>query len=162
MSFWKNILHEGLYHAAHPLLRAYRIIVQPQSSGARAILIKDGEILLIRNIGVNYWSLPGGVLRRWETPISCLRRELREELGVSVTTADYKYKLGTYTFPRGKSYDVIHIFVIEVHSFYFKKQWEIDEAQWFYINDLPDNLSPSTKQRLAEFKSGKKNIFGVW
>ena len=151
-----------LYHITHPLLRAYRILTRQKASGARAIVTKNDEVLLIRNIGVSYWSLPGGVLKRWETPMMCLRRELKEELGITIRSADYRYRLGTYESAHGDHTDTIHIFVIEIPSFYYKRQWELDEVRWFSRDMLPDNLSPATGRRLAELKRGEKNIVAEW
>jgi len=162
VSFWNNITKQGAYFIAHPLLRAYRILTRQKASGARAIITKGDEILLIRNIGVTYWSLPGGVLKRWETPMMCLRRELKEELGITIHSADYRYRLGTYQSEHGDHTDTIHIFVIEIPSFYYKRQWELDEARWFKRDALPENLSPATDRRLMELKSGKKNILAEW
>src|SRR3989344_2085158 len=162
MSFWNNITKQSAYFIAHPLLRAYRILTRQKASGARAIITKDDEVLLIRNIGVKYWSLPGGVLQRFETPMKCLRRELKEELGIFIRSADYAYRLGTYASQHGDHRDTIHIFVLQVPSFCYKKQWELDEARWFKRDELPKNLSPATRRRFAELKTGEKNIFAEW
>ncbi|HEY4486227.1 MAG TPA: NUDIX domain-containing protein [Candidatus Paceibacterota bacterium] len=162
MSFWNNITKQGAYFIAHPLLRAYRILTRQKASGARAIITKGDEILLIRNIGVTYWSLPGGVLKRWETPMMCLRRELKEELGITIHSADYRYRLGTYQSEHGDHTDTIHIFVIEIPSFYYKRQWELDEARWFKRDALPENLSPATDRRLTELRRDEKNIIAKW
>jgi len=162
MSFWNNITKQSAYFIAHPLLRAYRILTRQKASGARAMVTKDNEVLLIRNIGVKYWSLPGGVLQRFETPMMCLRRELKEELGITIRSADYRYRLGTYETEHSDHTDTIHIFVIEIPSFYYKRQWELDEVRWFSRDMLPDNLSPATRRRLAELKRGEKNIVAEW
>jgi 8-oxo-dGTP diphosphatase len=56
-----------------------------------AILMWQGRILLCRQEkpGKEYWLLPGGGVDAGETLVEALRRELREELGV---TADVQFE----------------------------------------------------------------------
>lgn len=56
----------------------------------RAIIIKDGRLLLIRRVKDNkeYWVFPGGGLEEFDlTPDAGLERECKEELGVDVSVA---------------------------------------------------------------------------
>jgi ADP-ribose pyrophosphatase YjhB (NUDIX family) len=43
----------------------------------------DGRVLLVKPSYRTVWTLPGGVSERGESPIDCMRRELREETGLS-------------------------------------------------------------------------------
>jgi ADP-ribose pyrophosphatase YjhB (NUDIX family) len=49
---------------------------------ARAIIPSNGEYLLVRNKGADYWCLPGGNVDPHEPIEQALERELVEELGV--------------------------------------------------------------------------------
>lgn len=162
MRFLKGFAKKGAYHLLHPLLRAYRKLLKPGSSGARAIVLHEGEVLLVRNIGVSYWSLPGGVQKPGETPLQCLVRELGEEIGVSVGSKQYRHKLGVYENDTGERVDTVHIYVVEVPSLRYRKDWELDEARWFKLEDLPEYLSPATRARLVEFRKGERNLRGQW
>ena len=42
----------------------------------------DGCVLLVKPSYRSVWTLPGGVSERGESPIDCMRRELREETGL--------------------------------------------------------------------------------
>jgi 8-oxo-dGTP diphosphatase len=42
----------------------------------------DGRVLLVKPSYRSVWTLPGGVSNRGESPIDCMRRELREETGL--------------------------------------------------------------------------------
>ena len=60
---------------------------------------KDGKILIAqRKAGDRFsrlWEFPGGKLEPGENPEQCLRRELREELGVEARVEDF---LGSFPF----------------------------------------------------------------
>ncbi len=70
---------------------------------AAAVLQKpDGTFLLAQRpfgkIWAGYWEFPGGKIEPGETPYHALVRELREELGITVTTA-YPWVTRVYTYP---------------------------------------------------------------
>lgn len=51
------------------------------------IIIKDKKILFLKGINSNDLWTPGGGLEEGETNEDCLRRELKEEINVNLTTA---------------------------------------------------------------------------
>ncbi|WP_082922679.1 NUDIX domain-containing protein [Halothiobacillus diazotrophicus] len=53
-----------------------------------ALVINDGRFLLVRDIGDNKFSLPGGGANPQEPPIAAAVRELYEELGMEAQTAE--------------------------------------------------------------------------
>ncbi len=68
-----------------------------------AVLQKpDGSFLLAQRppdkIWAGYWEFPGGKIEAGETPYHALVRELREELGITVTTA-YPWVTRVFTYP---------------------------------------------------------------
>jgi ADP-ribose pyrophosphatase YjhB (NUDIX family) len=48
----------------------------------------DGEILLVRPSYREGWSVPGGLVRRRETPRDAAQRELREEVGLDLAVPE--------------------------------------------------------------------------
>lgn len=59
-----------------------------------AAIIRKGSKILIAKRAPNkhlsgYWEFPGGKIEECETPQECLRRELREELGIIVNVGSF-------------------------------------------------------------------------
>ena len=159
MSILSMLARKGMYYVAHPVLRAARRLL-PQKESARILLAYGNEVLLVRNIGVGRWSLPGGAFSKNETAEACALRELKEEL--SITDAKMEYRLGTYHSHGEGLHNSVHIFVAQARSLHHKKAWEIDEARWFALNDLPSNLSPATARRIGEYKNNLRDVSSFW
>jgi ADP-ribose pyrophosphatase YjhB (NUDIX family) len=61
--------------------------VPPVLGGASGLIVRDGEVLLIRRGKEPYkghWSLPGGGIERGETIRDAVKREVLEETGLEV------------------------------------------------------------------------------
>ncbi len=147
-------------HILYPIARLHWRVFSPKTCGARALLIHQNNILLVRNLNLPYWTIPGGGIEKGETAEKCLARELFEELNISIGSVEYK--LGEYTSELEGKRDEIHIFVINPPSSEFTKQWELAEARWFPLENLPEDISPATLRRINEFKQGSKDLVGVW
>ena len=52
--------------------------------GSRAVIIRDGNILLSHELKSGWWLIPGGGLEAGETPEECCIREVEEETGLIV------------------------------------------------------------------------------
>lgn len=50
----------------------------------KAIIERDGKILVCRGIGDSIWEFPGGRLNAGEVPVEGLAREIQEEFGLTV------------------------------------------------------------------------------
>lgn len=58
----------------------------PQEMVTRGIFLSGKKILLVQLKRERWYFLPGGGIKRGETGAQALRREMREELGVRVTS----------------------------------------------------------------------------
>lgn len=80
---------------------------------AVGVLRRAGEILLTRRLEgahlAGYWEFPGGKFEPGETPEHALVRELREELGIGVVTAEPLIR-HRHTYPTGDV--VLHTFEV--------------------------------------------------
>lgn len=149
-----------IYKITHPFVRLYWQIFKPKTYGARAIILHEADILLVKNINVSHWSLPGGKIDKGETAEECLLRELNEELALFILKTDYK--LGEYLSDKEGKRDKVYIFIVKLPSPIFQKQWELQDAQWFPLSRLPENLSPAVSRRINEFQNRSRNLISAW
>lgn len=153
-------INQLIYKVIHPFVVFYWKIIKPKTYGSRAIILSENSILLAKNINSKHWSLPGGKIEKDESPEQCLIRELKEELDIDVSSSEYK--LGEYIANKEGKLDTVHIFIIRLKSSYFKKQWELADAKWFALSELPEDISPAGLRRIREFQNGAKNLYSEW
>ena len=63
--------------------------------GANVILTCQGKLLLEKRRDCDLWGLPGGGVKRKETPLQAISREIYEELGLRIQPERFT-KLGVY------------------------------------------------------------------
>lgn len=146
----------NLWHmVARPLTMGVRAIILDESGGAGA-----RRVLLIRHSYVGGWHFPGGGVGKGETLVEAMRREVREEVGLSVDSDPQP--LAVYARFRYGASDHVAVFVA--------REWsgtpvadgvEILEARFFALDQLPDDVSPATRRRLAEFL-GREPVAERW
>ena len=73
------------YAVAYRLMRSYWRWRHPVTHGALVAIWNAGEVLLVRNSYIPYYSAPGGYLRRHESPRLAAARELVEEVGTRIS-----------------------------------------------------------------------------
>jgi 8-oxo-dGTP diphosphatase len=74
-----------LYRAAYLAARVWWFVRRPHTNGSLVALWCDGRLLLVRTSYRPLYSLPGGFMKRGETSLAAAQRELREEVGLTVT-----------------------------------------------------------------------------
>lgn len=93
-----------------------------------AIIIQNKKLLVVRKRGTTVFISPGGKIEPGETQRCCLRRELREELGVELIRATF---FGTFERPSAfEKMDLqTHVWSTEVSGNY-QALAEIEELRW--------------------------------
>lgn len=144
----------------------------PQSlrETARAIIIRNDEILLIRRTrqnaegGIDSWlSIPGGGLEPGEMPHQAVVRELREELGVTIKVDSFLLKQDVSSEESRHYYFLCSIVAGEPHILeqseeYKRMQGKIPNTYavgWTNVNSpkLPNELHNAYAEAYEHFRS---------
>jgi 8-oxo-dGTP diphosphatase len=127
-----DLLYRVAYKGAYRMMRVYWKVLRPQVHGALVAIWHKGEILLVKNSYVRYWSLPGGYVHRGETGREAAIRELLEETGIRAAPGDLKLSLDHQHDWEGKR-EHVEIFDLELDD----RPWievdnrEVVEADFF-------------------------------
>lgn len=140
-----------IWNMSRPLLRLYWRLRRPLTAGVRGLVLDaEGRVLLVRHTYVHGWYLPGGGVERGETMLTSLRRELEEEVGVTLTGE--ARLVGLYANFREFKSDHVALYVVP-HGAYAhepRRSPEIAESGFFPPDALPQGVTPSTARRIAE------------
>ncbi|MDY6777755.1 MAG: NUDIX hydrolase [Candidatus Nanohaloarchaea archaeon] len=124
---------------------------------AADLVIRDGEgrIVLIRRKFEPFedtWCLPGGHVEEDEQVRDAAVREAREETGLDIEIQDI---LGVYDAPerdpRGPVISIV--FIADATGGTLRAETDAEEARWFALNDLPDELGFDHETILDDFMS---------
>jgi 8-oxo-dGTP pyrophosphatase MutT (NUDIX family) len=142
------------YKLAYALLRVYWFIFRPQIYGVKCLIEFEGRILMIRNsYGDMRWTFPGGGFKRRESPEMAAMREVREEVGISLTSVRL---LGEYTSTDGYKHDTVKCYAAEVTTPGFEiERNEIYEAAWFYWTELPEPLASDALRVIELYRNAE-------
>ncbi len=115
------------------------------------IIIKDKKILLLKKYHKDYYEFPGGKAKKGESLSDCLKRELKEEIGILPT----KYHVLEELQPEFENKNITdHGFVIEEY------EWEpeiiekdiFEEMTWKTLEEIEKiKIAPNVKQLLRQF-----------
>jgi ADP-ribose pyrophosphatase YjhB (NUDIX family) len=142
------------YVCAYRLMRTYWALRHPQTHGALVVLRNAGEVLLVRNSYVPYYSLPGGYVRRHETAREAALRELSEEVGVAAS-AEALVPVRDETHDWEGKRDRVEIFSLDVSTRprVAVDHREVIEASWWSPQRaLSLNLFPPLRRVLEELR----------
>jgi 8-oxo-dGTP diphosphatase len=120
------------YVCAYRAMRTYWKVRHPTTHGTLVTLWNQGEVLLVRNSYVPYYSLPGGYIHKDETARQAVVRELSEEIGVIADPDQLELVLEKTHDWEGKK-DHVQIFSLELPSRpnIAVDNREVIEAKWY-------------------------------
>jgi ADP-ribose pyrophosphatase YjhB (NUDIX family) len=140
------------YKVAYRLMRAAWRVTNPITHGALVLIWSRGEVLLVRNSYVPYYSAPGGFVKSGEDAREAARRELLEEVGVHVQLDMLQLSL-ELTHPWEYKRDHVKVFelVLEERPVVHVDHREVVEAVWMAPKDaLRLNVFPPLKRVIEE------------
>jgi ADP-ribose pyrophosphatase YjhB (NUDIX family) len=103
----------------------------------------EGKILFIERLGEGKWGMPAGSIELDESIYDCLVREVKEETGLDVLSAQ---AMAVYTNPKyctknmfGDEYQLFeHLFLVTEWTGSLKQNTEeTSSAKFFRLNELP-------------------------
>jgi 8-oxo-dGTP pyrophosphatase MutT (NUDIX family) len=128
--------------------------------GAAGMVVNAaGEVLLVRHTYMRGWHFPGGGVGKRETVLGALHRELREEVGVTLTGDPVL--VGVYTNfadPRAS-----HVALYRVENFTMDPAPNLEIAEWRFcpLDALPPGTGQGPLNRFAEMR-GERTPDGSW
>ena len=127
--------------------------------GTSVIAVRDGKVLLQRRADNGLWSYPGGCMEIDEEPEESAKREFLEETGYIAEELKlygvFSGKRRHFTYPNGDE-----VYIVDL-VYYCPKcidsgnghDHEVLEIGWFPLNDMPQDLAPTTEDILIKFAS---------
>lgn len=114
-------------------------------SVAAIILNDNGEVLLLDHVlrPASGWGIPGGFLNHNEQPENAICRELFEETGIELSEVKL---LGVRTVHR----HIEILFQSKSNDAATAKSHEIKAAQWFKVNEMPENMHQNQKSLIEK------------
>lgn len=144
------------HKAITPFLKLY---MSEKHVRVRVLVInEEKEVLLVRNwLGHQMWTLPGGGIKKGETPAEAAAREVHEETGLRLP-ADQLHELGIFPNDSNAKYTyTTACYTIDVakREPYVAKyrRLEMLDMSWFPIQQLPKDISSTVEKALELHKS---------
>lgn len=130
-----------------------------------AIILDGDRVLLVkanRGFAAGWWNVPGGFVEWDESPDECLRRELREELGIDVQSAEL-LTVETHKFERSPYYMMAFVYLVGAQANEIRlDRTELDEAAWFALSKaLEETKNPFAKRGLEIVAARAKQAAGA-
>ncbi|MDE3019570.1 MAG: (deoxy)nucleoside triphosphate pyrophosphohydrolase [Nitrospirota bacterium] len=117
---------------------------------AAGLIVQDGRYLIARrkahvHLG-GLWEFPGGKREAGESLEECLRRELREELGIEITPP-IRFRVFRHTYPE-QSVE-LHFFRCAIHAGQ-ARALDCEELRWVAPEELARFEFPAADRSLLE------------
>jgi len=120
----------------------------------RAAIIRDGEILLVKEVNDGRWSLPGGWADVGDTPSEAIIREVHEESGFDVRVLSVVGVYDANRVPDEKWMPFYHayklLFLCKIEGGKIRTSHETPDVGFFALDELPPLSIYRTNQGIIE------------
>lgn len=145
----------ALYQILNFFRRKMQYLLNTATIGVKAMIInQQQEVLLVKHTYMPGWHLPGGGVEPGETPKTAIIREVKEETGILVKDKPHLFAIYTHQIMGASDYPMLYIIKAFTELPNAKLSGEIAKAQWFHVNNLPEDTTESTQLRIKEYLSG--------
>ena len=115
--------------------------------GANAVIVCNGKLLLEKRADCDLWGLVGGGVKRKETTLQAITREIWEELGLRISCEKLR-KLGIYDGNRIAAYRDGSVWKMVIVAYYL----ELDEIPQMRISKESRQLRFFSKEELENIQ----------
>ncbi|MGH6860478.1 MAG: NUDIX domain-containing protein [Phyllobacterium sp.] len=140
----------------HRLFHTYFLLRRPMTLGARGVVIDEAaqSVFLVRHTYVPGWQFPGGGVETGHTVEHTLAKELMEEGNIELTGRAELFAIYHNAHASKRDHVALYICRSFRQAGPFIANREIAEAGFFRFDALPQDITPATRQRLAEILEG--------
>ncbi len=130
------------------------IVTRPITLSVCLLLIKEGQVLLVKPTYMDGWYLLGGGVKKNETLEQAARREAREEIVGKLGPLEL---LGLYF--RSHEFKSDHIALLRCSDFTYtgEHDFEIEQISLFPFDRLPSDLDPRQYRKIQEYLANGKS-----
>lgn len=158
---WLTLSRDGYVGSAYALVRRPPEMLPPLTESMDVEGEERERVLLILGRGGSNWGVPGGGIEGDEAMEATARREIREEVGLTVspTSLDHlRHEIATC-----EGYDErLHVLRAFFHADYEAgsieiQSGELNGAAWFRDPPDDDRLLPATRRLLDTWRDERRN-----
>jgi ADP-ribose pyrophosphatase YjhB (NUDIX family) len=144
-------LHRALLPLAHRVRHNWRRWRKTPIAGVSVVITNlGGDVLLLKHsYGPKVWGLPGGGLGRGEDPAAAAQREVREELGLTLSRID---AVAVIEEVISGAPHTAYLFSAVCNQQPKPDRREITEARFFPSHSLPEPLGRITRARIDAWR----------
>ena len=148
----KRIIFDVLRRFGH---QPFARVMRGKTLGVRVVAFDfSGAVMLVKHTYTEGWILPGGGVEKGEQLISAAIREIREEAGL---IAEGPLSLhGIFSNETVFAGDFVCCYVLRQFSREdWKPNFEIADARFFKLDQLPTDVTQGSRSRLNEIVHGQ-------
>jgi 8-oxo-dGTP pyrophosphatase MutT (NUDIX family) len=151
-TFLRIFFIRNYYRIINPFRKLYWFITRPETQGAKCLVEYDNKFLFVRLAYAHKkWTIPGGGIKKNESPEDAAKREIREETGVYLSRV---MKIGEYKSEKEYKKDTVHCFYgVADNDTVSIDPLEVKESGWFPLDMLPEPRVSSVERIIDFYKN---------